>query len=106
MKIYQLLLKDFNLVLDPVFNTKEAAMLFKEKYKQRNIEIKETFIDKLDNRNYVYRIETIDEDGIYLEDEVFASKELALRSIKEHQRIVKEDIIGDNTFKYAFIETI
>lgn len=105
MKVYQLKLRDLDLVLEPVFKTIESAMLFRNKYNSRRIEIKEVVVDKDDvDNDFIYRIETMEEDGTYLEEEVFSSLEDAKRVKKQNQRIVKENIISSSTFKYVISE--
>ncbi len=106
MTLYQLKLKELNMVLDPVFNTKEAALLFKSKYHDRMIEIKEINMEPNSQDNYIYRIETMESDGTYLEDEIFPSLESALSILKSNQRVVKENIIGSNTFRYAIVDAL
>lgn len=101
MKVYQLKLLDLNIVLDPVFNTIDAAQLFKNKYKGRRMEILEKTLEPSNDTNYIYRILTTDVDGSYLEEEVFSSIESSFRILKNNQKIVKENIINLNTFKYV-----
>lgn len=107
MKVYQLKLSDLDIVLEPVFKTIESALLFRNKYITRRIEVKEVLVDKkVENNNYIYRIETIEEEGTFLEDEVFSSIEDAKNVQKHNQRVVKENIISSDTFKYAITEAI
>lgn len=106
MKVYQLKIKDLNIVLDPVFSTIDAAQLFKNKYDGRKIEILEVDLEIPNDKNYIYRIETIDRDGTYLEEEIFSSIESALRILKNNQKIVKENIINLNTFKYVIADEL
>jgi hypothetical protein len=102
MKVYQLIISDLNLILDPVFNTREAANLYKKRYINRKLVIRETYINN--KKKYVYRIETIDEDGVYLENNLFSNYHEALNNINSNQRIVKENIIGIDNFKYTIRE--
>lgn len=44
MKVYQLRLTDLNLLLEPVFESKESAMLFMSKYHNRQVNIEENII--------------------------------------------------------------
>lgn len=91
MKVYQLKLSDLDIVLEPVFKTIESALLFRDKYITRRIEVKEVLVDKeVENNNYIYRIETIEEEGTFLEDELFSSIEDAKNAQKYNQRVVKE----------------
>lgn len=107
MKLYQLKLSDLDIVLEPVFKTIESAMLFRDKYITRSIEVKEVLLDKnMEDSNYIYRIETIEEDGTFLEDELFSSFEAAVTVKKNNQRVVKENIISSDTFKYVISEAI
>lgn len=106
MKVYQLKIKDLNIVLDPVFGTIDAAQLFKNKYHGRKIEIVEVNLETPNDKNYIYRIETMDMDGTYLEEEIFPSIESALRIVKNNQKVVKENIINLNTFKYVIADEL
>lgn len=106
MVVYQLKIRNLDIVLDPVFNTKEAAMLFKNKYHGREIEIVEVKLESLNQDNYIYRIETIESDGSYLEEEIFSSIESALSILKNNQKVVKENIINSRTFKYRIVDAL
>lgn len=89
MLVYQLRLLDFKEDLEPVFKTKENALRLKEKYKNRNIAIKERYIDNIEN-DMIYRIKTLDRDGYFLEDEIFTSTKDAESQLKSpHQTIVE-----------------
>lgn len=92
MKVYQLKILDLGLYLDPVFKTKESAEYYRSKYNNRNIIIKEKYLDNL-NDNYIYRIKNESHDGYYLEDEVYSSMNNALEHIKDNsQTIIKESL--------------
>lgn len=105
MKVYQLKIDDLNLVLDPVFKTKEGANLFSNKYLTRNVSVIERAIDKISD--FVYRIELQDEEGTSLADEVFSSaddaKNFSLENKFNNSKIVKENIINGN-HDYELIE--
>lgn len=106
MKVYQLKIKDLDIVLDPVFGTLEAAILFKNKYRGRKIEVLEVDLDTPNDKNYIYRIETMETDGNYLEEEIFPSLESALKILKSNQKIVRENIISSSTFKYVIADEL
>lgn len=104
MLVYQLKILDLGIMLDPVFKTKESAELFKDKYKNRNIIIKEKYLEDLKD-NYVYRIKNIDSEGYTLEDNIYSTIEHANNNIKQdNQKIVKEHLISDNNFNYELVE--
>ncbi len=89
MLIYQLRLVELGEYLEPVFKSRESADKFKEKYKTRNIIIKEQFIDNVEN-DTVYRIKSEDSSGYILEDEIFSSIKDATSAIKNtHQSIIE-----------------
>lgn len=89
MLVYQLKLLELGECLEPVFKTKENALYFKEKYKTRNIIIKERYLENIKD-DKVYRIKTLESDGYTLEEEVFSSMAEASRFLKnEHQCIVE-----------------
>mgnify|MGYP006971249066 CR=1 FL=1 len=89
MLVYQLKLLELGECLEPVFKTKENAQCFKEKYKTRNIIIKERYLENIKD-DLVYRIKTLESDGYTLEEEVFSSIAEASKFLKnEHQSIVE-----------------
>lgn len=103
MKVYQLKLKDLDILLDPVFKTKEGAQLFLSKYHHRNIEIKENSLEQ--SSDYVYRIREVDEDGYSLNDELYTSLEAATLGLtNDNQSIVKECLISEESFNYELVE--
>lgn len=89
MIIYQLRILDLGEYLEPIFKTKERALYYKEKYKSRNIIIKEKYLENIKN-DIVYRIKTEDMDGYFLEDEIFTSKCDASHAIKNDYQSVIE----------------
>lgn len=92
MKVYQLKILDLGLYLEPVFKTKESAENYRTRYNNRNIIIKEKYLDNLSD-NYIYRIKNESQEGYYLEDEVYSSMNNALEHIKDNsQTIVKESL--------------
>lgn len=92
MYVYQLKILDLGLYLEPVFKTKEGAEYYRTKYNNRNIIIKEKYLDNLCD-NYIYRIKNESFDGYYLEDEVYSSENKALEHIKDKtQTIIKESL--------------
>lgn len=92
MYVYQLKILDLGLYLEPVFKSKERAEYYRTKYNNRNIIIKEKYLDKLEE-NYIYRIKTESHDGYYLEDEVYDSMSNALEHIKDNsQTVIKESL--------------
>lgn len=92
MYVYQLKILELGLYLEPVFKSKEKAEYYRTKYNNRNIIIKEKYLDNL-NDNYIYRIKTQSHEGYYLEDEVYSSENKALEHIKDtSQTIIKESL--------------
>lgn len=103
MKVYQLKIKDLDFILDPVFKTREGAVLFLNKYHHRNMEITETEINEASD--FVYRIKEVDEDGYSLNDKIYASKEAAAMEIeKDNQSVVKEYLVSEAGFNYELVE--
>ena len=68
--------------------------------------ILEKTLEPSNDTNYIYRILTTDVDGSYLEEEVFSSIESSFRILKNNQKIVKENIINLNTFKYVIEDVL
>lgn len=103
MKVYQLKIKDLDLLMDPVFKTREGAKLFLSKYRHRNIEITEKEMN--DECDFVYRIREVDDEGYILADELYSSIEAATMEIKnEKQSVVKEYLISEESFNYELVE--
>lgn len=89
MLVYQLRLVELGEYLEPVFKSRESADKFKEKYKTRNIVIKEQFIENIED-DTVYRIKSEDSSGYFLEDEIFSNIEEATSALKnKHQSIIE-----------------
>ena len=105
MKVYQLKIDDLNMILDPVFKTKEGANLFSNKYLSRKVSVIERALDNLSD--FVYRIEFQDEEGKSLADEIFSeyesAKNFSLENKFKNSKIVKENIINGNQY-YELIE--
>ena len=89
MLVYQLKVIELGECLEPVFKTKENALLIKEKYKTRNIIIKEHYLENVKN-DTVYRIKTEDNEGYILEAELYSSYNEALSSIRNNHQCVIE----------------
>ncbi len=92
MLVYQLKLLELGECLEPVFKTKENALCFKEKYKTRNIIIKESYLENIKD-DIVYRIKTLESDGYMLEEDVFSSAIEASNFLKnDHQSIIESKL--------------
>lgn len=106
MKVYQLRLRDLDLLLEPVFKDKESAILFKNKYKNRKIDIEENILTC--ENDFVYRIKSVDEEGYELLDNLFTDIDVSLQYIKQKMLdnciVVKESILTDSNFEYSLIE--
>lgn len=106
MKVYQLRLRDLGILLEPVFKDKESATLFKNKYRNRKIDIEEKTLTS--ENDFVYRIKAIDDEGYELLDNLFTDITLSQDYIKESMldncTIVKESILTDSNFEYSLIE--
>ncbi len=106
MKVYQLRVRDLNILLEPVFKDMESANLFKNKYDSRSIDIIANNLES--EHDYVYRIKRIDEDGYELMDNLFTDLDELLNFINikgvNNYSIVKESILGNSNFKYSLIE--
>lgn len=90
MKVYQLKILDLGIYLEPVFKSKESAMMYMSKYNGRNIIIKERVLDEI-NDNSIYRIKTLFSDGYDIEDEVYSSEvNASIHITNNHQSIIKE----------------
>lgn len=107
MKVYQLRLTDLNLLLEPVFESKESAMLFMSKYHNRQVNIEENIIS-IPKNNYVYRILKNDEEGYELLDNIFADIEETKKYLEtvslDNCQIVKESLLSNKNFDYQLIE--
>lgn len=107
MKVYQLRLTDLNMLLEPVFESKESAMLFMSKYHNRAVNIEENIIS-IPKNNYVYRILKSDEEGYELLDNIFADIEETKKYIENgclnDCQIVKESLLSNKNFDYQLIE--
>lgn len=107
MKVYQLRLLDFNLLLEPIFKTEAGAKILKNKYQGRKIKIEERFIDDTTIEDDIYRILVHDEEGSYLKEELFANMDTAyeyLNKIKEsNARIVKYPFSSEKSIHYDWI---
>lgn len=94
MEVYQLELLDLGFCLEPVFKTKESAEKIKEKYPNRKIQIRSTFIGDIKD-NIIYRIKNNEDNEYTLEDSIFSSIESAKSHIKDNtQEIVMECLHG------------
>ena len=94
MKVYQLELLDLGFCLDPVFKSRESAEKVKEKYPNRKIKIKSTFVNNIED-NVIYRIKKIEGDEYTLDDSVYSNIESAISHIKDNkQEVVKEQLYG------------
>lgn len=94
MKVYQLELLDLGFCLDPVFKSRESAEKVKEKYPNRKIKIKSTFVNNIED-NIIYRIKNVEGDGYTLEDSIYSNIESATSHIKDNrQEVVKEQLYG------------
>lgn len=106
MKVYQLRLRDLGILLEPVFKDKESATLFKNKYRNRKIDIEEKTLTS--ENDFVYRIKATDDEGYELLDNLFTDITLSQDYIKESMldncTIVKESILTDSNFEYSLIE--
>lgn len=106
MKVYQLRLRDLGILLEPVFKDKKSAILFKNKYRNRKIDIEEKTLTS--ENDFVYRIKAIDDEGYELLDNLFTDITLLQDYIKESMldncTIVKESILTDSNFEYSLIE--
>lgn len=104
MKVYQLRLVDFNLVLEPVFKTKEGANILKNKYINRNIKIEESILDNTLDDDFIYRILVSDEEGVYLFDNIFSevtsAEEYLNKSNIVNASIVREYFSSEKTINY------
>ncbi len=89
MLVYQLRIIELGESLEPVFKNKEDALRVKEKYKSRNIVIKEKYLDNIEN-DIIYRIKNTDCEGYFLEEEIFGNMNDAQTYLKNpHQSIVE-----------------
>jgi len=89
MKVYQLRILELGFSLEPIFKNIETALYYKDKYKERNIIIKEYKLDIKDD--YIYRIKNISTEGYTLEDDIYETYDIALDHIKyDNQIIIKE----------------
>lgn len=106
MKVYQLRLKDLDLLLEPVFKDEMSANLFKSKYNSRNIDLEENVLDK--DYDFVYRIKRVDVDGYELLDNLFTDIDELLEYVKkcalDNYSVVKESIINTTNFDYSLVE--
>lgn len=106
MKVYQLRLRDLGILLEPVFKDKKSAILFKNKYRNRKIDIEEKTLTS--ENDFVYRIKAIDDEGYELLDNLFTditlSQDYIKESMLENCTIVKESILTDSNFEYSLIE--
>ena len=94
MKVYQLELLDLGFCLEPVFKSRESAEKVKEKYPNRKIKIKSTFVNDIED-NAIYRIKNIEGDEYTLEDSIYSNIESAISHIKDNsQEVVKEQLYG------------
>lgn len=107
MKVYQLRLLDFNLLLEPVFKTEAGAKLLKNKYQGRKIKIEERVIEDTIIEDDIYRILVHDEEGSYLDEELFTNIDTAyehLNNIKEsNARIVKYPFSSEKSIRYDWV---
>lgn len=103
MKVYQLKIKKADFIIEPVFKDRLTADLYKSKYTSRKFEIIECDLNNQDN--YVYRIERIDDNEVYLDDELFDSLESANAAKNSNMdKIFKESILNNYNQKYEMIE--
>lgn len=108
MKVYQLKLKEFDFVLEPVFKTEKGAYLYKNKYRDREIKIEELLIDKDYNEDFIYRIVNKDSEGEFLEEKIFTNIESAKVFLNNKKysdaKIVKEFFSSENKIHSELIE--
>lgn len=89
MKVYQLRILELGYSLEQVFKDEKVALYYKNKYKGRNIIIKEYKLNIKDD--FIYRIKNISNDGYTLEDNIYETYNQALSHIKNsNQIIIKE----------------
>lgn len=94
MYVYQLKILELGLYLEPVFKSREKAEYYRTKYNNRNIIIKEKFLESLED-NCIYRIKTESQEGYYFEDEIYTSFNNALSHVTgSNQTIIKESVIN------------
>ncbi len=92
MYVYQLKILDLGIYLEPVFKSKESALYYMSRYQNRNIIIKEKYLDSIED-NSIYRIKTNSIDGELIEDGVYSNFKSALKYIKsDNQTVIKESL--------------
>lgn len=93
MLVYQLKLKDYNILLEPVFISLKGANIYKKKYQNRKIDIIENNVE-INNLDYIYRIKTLEEDGYSLIEFLFTSIESA-KSYIEKEKLKKAEVVKE-----------
>ena len=101
MKVYKVKLKDANYYLEPVFNSREAAVRYSGKSTQRNIEVEEYTLNT--TTDHVYRIKYLDDEGYFLGEDLYESLESA-KEVSKDNIIVRENILTGKSDKYDLVE--
>ncbi len=95
MRVYQLKVEGIDMMLEPVFASREKAEEYiRNKYLNRKISIKQTNIEPSE---YVYRILVSDSEGYELKEEIYTNLDTAKENIvADNEKVVKENILKDS----------
>ena len=95
MRVYQLKVEGIDMMLEPVFASREKAEEYiRNKYLNRKISIKQTNIEQSE---YVYRILVSDSKGYELKEEIYTNLDTAKENIvADNEKVVKENILKDS----------